>query len=183
MTALGVTAAGALAPARASAVLSTGARAGGPAVSTAGARRTAAPAAGRAALAPLQARGGARAARRAGRCAVRVAASADSAAHNAAAFQAAKDAPLGPGVRPLRVLIAGGGIGGLVLGIACLRKGMNVTVFERDASAIRGEGKYRGPIQIQSNALAALQAIDGGIASEVMADGCITVRARRHTAH
>jgi hypothetical protein len=55
---------------------------------------------------------------------------------------------------------------------------MRVTVFERDASAIRGEGKYRGPIQIQSNALAALQAVDADIAKAVMAEGCITVRAR-----
>jgi hypothetical protein len=53
---------------------------------------------------------------------------------------------------------------------------MRVTVFERDASAIRGEGKYRGPIQIQSNALAALQAVDADIATAVMAEGCITVR-------
>ena len=52
---------------------------------------------------------------------------------------------------------------------------MEVTVFERDASAIRGEGKYRGPIQIQSNALAALQAIDKTTAEAVMATGCITV--------
>jgi 2-polyprenyl-6-methoxyphenol hydroxylase-like FAD-dependent oxidoreductase len=56
---------------------------------------------------------------------------------------------------------------------------MRVTVFERDASAIRGEGKYRGPIQIQSNALAALQAVDADIAKAVMAEGCITVRAPR----
>jgi len=54
---------------------------------------------------------------------------------------------------------------------------MHVTVFERDASAIRGEGKYRGPIQIQSNALAALQAIDTSTAEAVMSSGCVTVRA------
>jgi hypothetical protein len=53
---------------------------------------------------------------------------------------------------------------------------MRVTVFERDASAIRGEGKYRGPIQIQSNALAALEAVDADIAEAVKAEGCITVR-------
>ena len=58
---------------------------------------------------------------------------------------------------------------------------MRVTVFERDASAIRGEGKYRGPIQIQSNALAALQAVDADIAARVMAEGCITARARDAT--
>jgi zeaxanthin epoxidase len=51
-----------------------------------------------------------------------------------------------------------------------------VAVFERDASAIRGEGKYRGPIQVQSNALAALEAVDQGVAAAVMQAGCITVR-------
>lgn len=41
-------------------------------------------------------------------------------------------------------------------------------------TAIRGEGKYRGPIQIQSNALAALEAVDASMAEEIMAAGCIT---------
>ncbi|KAK9135987.1 hypothetical protein Syun_015317 [Stephania yunnanensis] len=74
----------------------------------------------------------------------------------------------------LRVLIAGGGIGGLVLALAAKRKGFDVLVFERDVSAIRGEGQYRGPIQIQSNALAALEAIDMEVAEEIMNAGCIT---------
>lgn len=39
-------------------------------------------------------------------------------------------------------------------------QGYNVVVLERDLTAIRGEGKYRGPIQIQSNALATLEAVD-----------------------
>ena len=64
-----------------------------------------------------------------------------------------------------------------VLPAALLAKGCEVTVFERDASAIRGEGKYRGPIQVQSNALAALEAVDQGVATAVMQAGCITVRA------
>ncbi|KAG1671989.1 hypothetical protein FOA52_013362 [Chlamydomonas sp. UWO 241] len=76
--------------------------------------------------------------------------------------------------RPLRVLIAGAGIGGLVLAVALLKKGFHVTVFERDMTAIRGEGKYRGPIQVQSNALGALEAIDPEVADEIMAEGCIT---------
>ncbi|CAN6248837.1 unnamed protein product [Urochloa humidicola] len=63
-----------------------------------------------------------------------------------------------------RVLVAGGGIGGLVFALAARRKGYEVTVFERDMSAVRGEGQYRGPIQIQSNALAALEAIDMSVA-------------------
>lgn len=49
--------------------------------------------------------------------------------------------------RPFRVLIAGGGIAGLVLAIALLKKGVDVRVFEKGSTAIRGEGEYRGPIQ------------------------------------
>ncbi|XP_058765997.1 zeaxanthin epoxidase, chloroplastic-like [Vicia villosa] len=74
----------------------------------------------------------------------------------------------------LRVLVAGGGIGGLVFALAAKRKGFEVVVFEKDLSAVRGEGQYRGPIQIQSNALAALEAIDSDVADEVMRVGCIT---------
>jgi len=75
---------------------------------------------------------------------------------------------------PRPVLVAGGGIGGLVFALAARRKGYDVTVFERDMSAVRGEGQYRGPIQIQSNALAALEAIDMSVAEEVMRVGCVT---------
>ncbi|CAN0864100.1 Zeaxanthin epoxidase, chloroplastic [Linum grandiflorum] len=78
------------------------------------------------------------------------------------------------GKKKLRVLVAGGGIGGLVLALAAKKKGFDVTVFERDLSAVRGEGQYRGPIQIQSNALAALEAIDLDVAEEVMKVGCVT---------
>jgi zeaxanthin epoxidase len=76
--------------------------------------------------------------------------------------------------KQLKVLVAGGGIGGLVFALAAKRKGFEVVVFEKDLSAIRGEGQYRGPIQIQSNALAALEAIDFNVAEEVMRVGCIT---------
>ncbi|KAJ4840857.1 hypothetical protein Tsubulata_029330 [Turnera subulata] len=76
--------------------------------------------------------------------------------------------------RKVRILVAGGGIGGLVFALAAKKKGFEVVVFERDISAIRGEGQYRGPIQIQSNALAALEAIDLDVAEEVMKAGCIT---------
>lgn len=50
--------------------------------------------------------------------------------------------------RPLHVLIAGAGIGGLVLAVGLIKKGCKVTILERDLTAIRGEGKYRGPIQV-----------------------------------
>ena len=76
--------------------------------------------------------------------------------------------------KKLKVLVAGGGIGGLVFALAAKRKGFEVVVFEKDMSAIRGEGQYRGPIQIQSNALAALEAIDLEVAEEVLRVGCIT---------
>nr|QDA39811.1 zeaxanthin epoxidase [Luffa aegyptiaca] len=76
--------------------------------------------------------------------------------------------------KKVRILVAGGGIGGLVFALAAKRKGFEVVVFEKDISAIRGEGQYRGPIQIQSNALAALEAIDLEVAEEVMRVGCIT---------
>ncbi|KAK3015458.1 hypothetical protein RJ639_006820 [Escallonia herrerae] len=79
-----------------------------------------------------------------------------------------------PAGKNLKILVAGGGIGGLVFALAAKRKGFQVMVFERDLSAIRGEGQYRGPIQIQSNALAALEAIDLDVAEEVMKAGCIT---------
>lgn len=76
-----------------------------------------------------------------------------------------------------RVLVAGGGIGGLAFALAAKRKGFEVLVLERDMSAVRGEGRYRGPIQLQSNALAALaalEAVDAAAADEVMDAGCVT---------
>ncbi|XP_027360553.1 zeaxanthin epoxidase, chloroplastic-like isoform X4 [Abrus precatorius] len=85
-----------------------------------------------------------------------------------------EDEDQAPQKKKLRVLVAGGGIGGLVFALAAKRKGFEVVVFEKDMSAIRGEGQYRGPIQIQSNALAALEAIDLEVAEEVMRVGCIT---------
>ena len=68
---------------------------------------------------------------------------------------AARTVSAGNGASPVqqackpRVLIAGAGIGGLVLAVGLLNKGFEVQVFERDLTAIRGEGKYRGPIQVQ----------------------------------
>ncbi|CAL9150106.1 zeaxanthin epoxidase, chloroplastic-like [Musa acuminata AAA Group] len=96
-----------------------------------------------------------------------------SGAQSAAATADSEPAPV-PAPRKLRILVAGGGIGGLVFALAAKRKGFDVMVFEKDLSAIRGEGQYRGPIQIQSNALAALEAIDMDVAEEVMKAGCIT---------
>ena len=47
-----------------------------------------------------------------------------------------------------KVLIAGAGITGLVTALGLLKQGFDVVIFERDLTAIRGEGKYRGPIQV-----------------------------------
>ena len=48
-----------------------------------------------------------------------------------------------------KILIAGAGIGGLVLAVGLLKRGFDVQVFEQNLTAIRGEGKYRGPIQVR----------------------------------
>ena len=57
--------------------------------------------------------------------------------------------------RPLRVLVAGGGMGGLAAASALLRKGFDVHVLEQ---AVKYKA-FGGPIQLQSNALWALQQI------------------------
>nr|GEU47031.1 zeaxanthin epoxidase, chloroplastic-like isoform X2 [Tanacetum cinerariifolium] len=76
--------------------------------------------------------------------------------------------------RRVRILIAGGGVGGLVLALAAKRKGFEVMVFEKDLSAVRGEGRHRGPIQLLSSALGVLVDIDKGVAKQVMDAGCVT---------
>lgn len=76
--------------------------------------------------------------------------------------------------RKLRVLIAGGGIGGLVLALAAKHRGYDVKVFEKDLSAIRGEGRHRGPIQLMSSALSVLEAIDESVVKKIMEVGCVT---------
>ena len=78
------------------------------------------------------------------------------------------------GRKRLKILIAGGGIGGLVLALAAKHRGFEVKVFEKDLSAVRGEGRYRGPIQLLSSALAVLQDIDENVAEQIMKAGCVT---------
>lgn len=72
--------------------------------------------------------------------------------------------------RPLRVLIAGGGVAGLVTAAACHAKGMEVAIFEQASQY----APYGGPIQIQSNALRALERINPEVADEIRAAGTIT---------
>ena len=68
------------------------------------------------------------------------------------------------------VLVAGGGIGGLCLAIALQNRGVDVTVFER----VKEYRPFGGPIQLQSNALGALEAIDPELAQDVIANGVVT---------
>ncbi|KAL5976880.1 hypothetical protein ACLOJK_021215 [Asimina triloba] len=76
--------------------------------------------------------------------------------------------------KKLRILVAGGGVGGLVLGLAAKNRGFGVKVFERNLSAVRGEGAHRGPIQLQTNALAVLKAIDKQVVEKIMEAECVT---------
>nr|XP_043622251.1 zeaxanthin epoxidase, chloroplastic-like [Erigeron canadensis] len=77
-------------------------------------------------------------------------------------------------VKKLRILIAGGGVGGLVLALAAKKRGFEVAVFEKDLSTVRGEGMHRGPIQLLSSALGILVDIDKGVANKIMEAGCVT---------
>ncbi|KAM4079994.1 hypothetical protein ACB094_09G158200 [Castanea mollissima] len=80
----------------------------------------------------------------------------------------------GEGRKRLRILIAGGGIGGLVLALAAKHKGFDVMAFEKDLTAVRGEGRERSPIQLSSSALAVLKAIDENAAEKIIKAGHIT---------
>ena len=72
--------------------------------------------------------------------------------------------------RPLRVLIAGGGVAGLVTAAACHAKGMQVAIFEQASQY----APYGGPIQIQSNALRALERINPNVYEELVKAGTVT---------
>jgi zeaxanthin epoxidase len=71
---------------------------------------------------------------------------------------------------PLTVMIAGGGLAGLVTAAACHAKGMKVAIFEQASSY----APYGGPIQIQSNALRALQRINKDVFDDLVAAGTVT---------
>lgn len=65
---------------------------------------------------------------------------------------------------PLRVAIAGGGVGGLCTALCLLKKGFDVTVYERTDAFKR----FGGPIQLASNALSTFHAIDEPLFHRVM---------------
>ena len=71
---------------------------------------------------------------------------------------------------PLRVVIAGGGVAGLVTAAACHSKGMKVAIFEQASQY----APYGGPIQIQSNALKALERINKKVYEEIIKAGTVT---------
>lgn len=71
--------------------------------------------------------------------------------------------PARPG-RPLRVAIAGGGVGGLTAALCMLKKGFDVTVYEKTAAFAR----FGGPIQFASNALSVLKEVDDELFNKVM---------------
>jgi zeaxanthin epoxidase len=72
--------------------------------------------------------------------------------------------------RPLRVIIAGGGVAGLVAAAAAHSKGMQVAIFEQASQY----APYGGPIQIQSNALRALERINKKVYEEILEAGTVT---------
>ena len=71
--------------------------------------------------------------------------------------------PARPG-RPLKVAIAGGGVGGLTAALCMLKKGFDVTVYEKTSQFAR----FGGPIQFASNALSVLKEIDDTLFDRVM---------------
>ena len=72
--------------------------------------------------------------------------------------------------QPLRVIIAGGGLGGLAAASALIQDGCDVHVFEQ----ARQYKPFGGPIQIQSNALFALREINPVLHSAVEEAGVRT---------
>lgn len=66
--------------------------------------------------------------------------------------------------RPLKVAIAGGGVGGLTAALCLLKRGLDVTVYEKTAAFAR----FGGPIQFASNALSVLKEVDETLFARVM---------------
>ena len=73
----------------------------------------------------------------------------------------------GDSERPLKAVIAGGGIGGLCTAVTLQSAGWDVEVFERT----REYRPFGGPIQIASNGLEALSEINPGMRQEILDRG------------
>ena len=68
------------------------------------------------------------------------------------------------------MIVAGGGVAGLVAAAACHSQGMKVAIFEQASQY----APYGGPIQIQSNALRAIEQINKKCYDELRAAGTVT---------
>jgi len=77
---------------------------------------------------------------------------------------AARSAPRLADAPRAHVAVAGGGVGGLCTALCLLKKGIDVTVYER-TDAFR---RFGGPIQFASNALSTLHAVDPALLDKVM---------------
>ncbi|CAK9009732.1 unnamed protein product [Durusdinium trenchii] len=66
--------------------------------------------------------------------------------------------------KPLKVIVAGGGVGGLTSAFSMLKQGWDVRVYEKTGKFAR----FGGPIQFASNATATLKAIDERLFERVM---------------
>lgn len=69
------------------------------------------------------------------------------------------------GRRPLRVMVAGGGIGGLCAALVLKNSGFDVAVFEK----AKRYQPFGGPIQVATNALESILRIDSSVYADIMA--------------
>lgn len=65
---------------------------------------------------------------------------------------------------PLKIAVAGAGVGGVYLGYALAQKGFDVTVFEKSSKFSR----FGGPIQLASNALSCVNALSPDLFAQIM---------------
>ena len=79
------------------------------------------------------------------------------------------DPPTLNDVKPLKVMISGGGISGMTLANGLVNQGADVHVFEKSDS-FRPSG---GPILIQSNAMASIEAMNKSLADELKSIGVL----------
>ena len=65
---------------------------------------------------------------------------------------------------PLKIAVAGGGVGGMFTAYALQQKGFDVTLFEKASKFSR----FGGPIQLASNALSCINALSPDLFDEIM---------------